>query len=759
MRINFKILNNIKLTRPNYSRANGFVVSNPFSGYKIDTFEPSFGMGSYCSPKNFQVKNLENLHCPACGLVMLTDKQITQYVNYVSSKRGQELHDALERYEDESVITNKPSKDKTGFGIYRPFKKEIVDIYKEMALEYPGYDLLELTQLQAMRCIKSLIAQQMAVVEELREYISQNFSEEDATELLKKIDGFEKQIKGEEEEHFARRKFVSAIKAMTDDKCAKEVDEILSKMPSSESDANSFFVKYSRVESPREIASQLVQRSTPTTEHLKPQAHGGSNSFSNYICDCEDCNSKRGITPFYDWIQTLPGFEERLQDYLNDVRMAIDNDKLDSKYDGYIESIVEVLEDMSEGEIILDVPEVTNPQKRALALKRREREIARLKNEHNRLCQTVEQFASEVKELEASQGFREAYQYGEITREIDEINLQLASLSESVQKLKAIIIPLQRKVEALKKDLAKAKTPLEKAGAKEALEQKEAQYRQKEEELALIEKRIIKLKRKKIAFKKQRKPYSVQENQLNERIETLRSIMARTDALSEKKDKLGNFEQKEVALRKRMSEIDARVDELKQYCAQISSKEGFLASNTSQHKRYFHQKELLRVADTILQNRTFRKIDSSSGLTKEVIEIAQKTIAQNVQEFEQMDEVRYFIYLDELSALERERVKLGLKLNEVVALSKEAASLQEQIDLLCQGKTPDEIRAEFNRLSCIRRTMYEIFKIDAKRAQLENMTRVIQRNEAAFRELEDYQSLTNAQYSDAVSRIVVDEVF
>lgn len=328
MRINQIIFNNFFLNKKQNVKENqtnyqtNFGMINPFAPRLKDTFEVSFTARDHCSTQNFKVKEIANLRCPACGLIMLTEDQISMYVRDVGTKKGQELVDTLEKYEDESVMTNKPSLDKTGFGIYRPIKKEIVDVYKRLALENPNEDLYGLTKIEAQRCIGELIAEQMEIIVEIEEYIKANYFDEEQEALLKKVSEYTKQIKGESKDTFARKKFIYAMRnSVNTPEQKKEMEAIASKMPTSENDINSFFVKYAKAATnAKDIASKFVNQSIPTAEHIIPKAAGGKDRLSNYICDCGDCNSRRGHVDFYNWLQTLPEFEDRLQLYVNDVR-------------------------------------------------------------------------------------------------------------------------------------------------------------------------------------------------------------------------------------------------------------------------------------------------------------------------------------------------------------------------------------------------------------------------------------------------------
>ncbi|MBR3604677.1 MAG: hypothetical protein IKL52_01460, partial [Candidatus Gastranaerophilales bacterium] len=279
MRINQVIFNNFFLNKKQNVQENkntyqtNFGMINPFAPRLKDTFEVSFTAKDHCSTQNFRIKEIPNLRCPACGLIMLTDEQIVLYIKDIASKQGSDLASALEKYEDESVMTNKPSLDKTGFGIYRPIKKDIVDIYKRLAIEYPNEDLLGLTKIEAARCINELIAQQMDVIAELENYINANFYDEENEALLKKVDEYKKQIRGESKDTFARKKFIYAMRnSVSTPEHKKEMEGIASKMPTSENNINSFFVKYAKAaKSAKDIASKFVNQSKPTAEHIIPK--------------------------------------------------------------------------------------------------------------------------------------------------------------------------------------------------------------------------------------------------------------------------------------------------------------------------------------------------------------------------------------------------------------------------------------------------------------------------------------------------------
>ena len=277
MQVNFQTFNIWRTKQTQNIKQKNFVVINPFAQSIKDEVQISFRANDYCSPKNFEIKNLKNLRCPVCGLIMMSEEQIASYINEVGNKKGQALIAALEKYEDESVVTGQmPKEEDENIGIYRPYKKQIVDIYKVLASENPNMNLLELTKLQAQRTINDLIAKQMIVIEELKAYIKSEYSEEKQAELLKRVKEYTEQIKGKKKEPFARQKFIFGMRKGLDEEHVAQMNAITTKMPTSENDINSFFVQYQRAESSKDIARQFVYQTRPTAEHIIPKAHGGA---------------------------------------------------------------------------------------------------------------------------------------------------------------------------------------------------------------------------------------------------------------------------------------------------------------------------------------------------------------------------------------------------------------------------------------------------------------------------------------------------
>ena len=742
----------------NYQVQN-FGIANPFAPISRDVVEISFG-ASRCSTQNFQIKNkIENLRCPACGLIMLTEKQISNFATEVGACRGEELIEALEKYEDESTLTGKPSQDKTGFGVYRPLKKEVVDVYKELARENPELNLLELTQLEATNCIQELIDKQMDVIWELEDYIKTNFDEETQKEFLDKIEGFVSQIQGETEETFARKKFIYAIDSLVQDADAKaKLKEITSKMPTSENDIDSFFVKYSHKTKPQEVAKALVKQTIPTAEHLIPKSKNGGNRLSNYICDCADCNSRRGNMDFYDWLKELPGFEERLQLYIEDVQEAIDAKKLSPEYDTYIELIVETIAALSEGELILEIPEIKNPEKKEVVMAKRGREVEKVKSKNEALIQKRDELAQEIMSLEKYPNFDEVNEHREIIERIAQVNEQIEEANAKLIELRKPINIAKEEIAALEAKKREATSPADRAELKRQISEKTQEYEELLDVYNKQESTLGKLRRKQVKLKKQRRYYNLKELAIAKKIEELKTLIQKINAINLKISKLGNPASKEEECQEKIRMIDEEITQKQQENAKIQQNEGFNSNDKSDFELYEHNLNLLTISQSLLSGRGYKKTGYSPASVREIVEIAQKELEKSVEELGKKDTVIFFLNTNDIYRLQIKKEEHQEKLAEYRATKEQISLLRQEIQSLVNNRTLDEIQKEFSTLSGEKRIIDEIHKISKKREKLDELTKIIRRNNSHIKELENYRTLSNNEWSELMSFIEVEDV-
>ncbi len=316
--------------------------------------------GFQCDEKAFEVKNINDLHCPICGLLMLNEKQQRSYMKDVANKKGEALKKALEKYENETeVVKNKEnSRNQT---IYRGVKQKIVTTLKELALRYPDLDLSELVKLKRKESLNKLIREQLAIFSEIERLIQNSkMNRRERRRILRKLEMYKKMAKDTTNSDFKRKVFIEDIQSeISSYTTRKKIKTIAQKLPSSKTKEDAFFVKYSSEGTTnQDIAWSLISQSIVTAEHLIPKSNSGPNSTENYICDCNDCNSKRSNTPFYVWMKNKEAkFQKGLQQYLYDVQNALKNKIISSKYKDYISDIIDTIAKLSNGEIILKKPE------------------------------------------------------------------------------------------------------------------------------------------------------------------------------------------------------------------------------------------------------------------------------------------------------------------------------------------------------------------------------------------------------------------
>lgn len=771
MRINFQIFNNLITQRraDTHFKTENRSVINPFAFDSKDKIELSF-TSAYCSPKNFEVKKIPNLYCPACGLIMLTEEQVKEYVADVSSKKGEELVAAIEKYEDESFITNKPPRNTNGLGVYRPQKKEIAQIYKKLALENPTKNLLELTQIEAQRRIDALIRQQMHVMDEISLYVEENFEDESSEKksLTKKINKFIEQIEGTSEDVFSRKKFISALRATDIPEVAKnDIEEIASKMPTSKNDINSFFVKYSnKAKSAGEIASVFVQETLPTTEHLKPKARGGADNIANYICDCADCNSRKGDMYFLDWVKTKPGIEQRLQAYLNDIRIVIDDDELDSEYDTYIEKIVDTIETLTKGEIVLKVPEVTNPRKKAAIIAKRAKEVESYISENNKLIAQRNFIQQEINRLMEYPDFEVADRYRKVVEDTEQSDVVIG-LQVQIEKLKEALTNLRKEVKTARGLARNKKGANQKEELQELIAAKEARIVTLGQEIKDLTQQLEDYRKQAVESGQDFILFTQKLKKLEARISVIRELKVAQTAQEEVSTQLAASIQKENVLLDEIAEYEKIVNECNALNEQIEKRSGRFKINTDDYNEYQEQKNILKEMQNMLDSKNFKKSTFNAGLARKGIEIAIATISKTVEELEGKDSVQYYVNAarargaskkietirKKLEEIQEETKKIKEKLGEIEQEIKKQKEARAQVEGVDTQNTLEEITAIYDTLVRERQTINEIFKMTARRVRLEQLNALIQKNNFYLGKLENYEELTNSLYAEYKSEI------
>ena len=735
-------------------------VSNPFALNK-DTLELSF-TSQHCSEKNFEIKNIPNLRCPACGLIMLTEAQINTFANEVSDKKGEDLVSVLEKYENENTITGKESKDKTGCGIYRPIKKQVVDVIKKLALEHPESNLSDLVRLQASKCIKELIVSQMLVVKEVEEYIKTNVENlDERQELLEKLDKYVEQIKGVSNETFARKKFIYNIKRSTSNiDNRNDIEAIASKMPTSETDVNSFFVKYAnKAENSRDIAKKLVDQGIPTAEHMKPKSKGGKDRISNYICDCADCNSRRGNVDFDEWVRQTPEFEERLQEYVNDVQDLIDFDLLSPKYDDYAQVIINTIAELTEGEVVLEIPDTTNPSKIQNLMKKRKKEIEIMQIQHRELVDQRDSLSKEIAGVEAYKNFKFYDDYREIKEEIENIKKEIEDKEYLVTSLKTPLQSLKNELDSLLDCIELAPSEEAKKSLLDEYNQKFKNYNELSSHFEKHEATLDRLKQRQTKLRKQSRQYIQKIEKLDGRIVYLTEARSKIVKIEEKIENLRNIVSKSDELEERIKETEKEIERMNLQNQEISSNGKFSLSDMKKYNQFLHKNELLGVSDRLLESRAYKKTGYHVGLTREIIEIARDVIVREIDELQNQDDVIYFNNVSQIKKLDSKKKNDVEKYQEAQRASLQLKNLEEDLLKLSNGKTSQELEKEYKMCQEERDTITYILGITKKRQDLEHLTRIIKQNEQQLEKLKDFDKMSNSQYAQIVDYIELQTVF
>ena len=164
-----------------------------------------------CSVKDFKLKEIPNLHCPVCGLVMLNDEQRKAFIDDVAPKTGENLIEALTKYEVATDLVGEHPRNEQKT-IYRSLKAKIIEVIKQTAKQYPKLNLLQIVRLKRNEFLTPLIKQQLAITAELEEYLeSVELTEEERKTIKGIISEYKSQILGESDVEFKRKNYIHAL--------------------------------------------------------------------------------------------------------------------------------------------------------------------------------------------------------------------------------------------------------------------------------------------------------------------------------------------------------------------------------------------------------------------------------------------------------------------------------------------------------------------------------------------------------------------
>ena len=710
MRINFQNIYFKPIQQRKQQNANCAtlpVLKNDVFESRLQTFT-----GMRCSPDSFKIKELDDLRCPACGLVMLNGEQQKKFIGDVYNKTGQKLVKTLEAYEDETIILKDKSKSKQR-SIYRPLKQEVVNVIKELALKYPDKKIDELVKIQAQTALDELIKKQLAVVGELEEYVNANIkSNEEWQNIFEITAKYKAQIVGEDAEQFQRKRFIYALSNVTaDEKAQKEINKIISKLPNSKNEINSFFVKYSQGRSAKEIASKFVYESRSSAEHLVPQAKKGKNNTANYICDCADCNSNRGDMDFNVWMKEIPNFEENLQEYLEEVRAALDENRLDCKYETYIEDVIATIKNLSNGEIKLYPPESKDNSKKGMMLERRRKEIRRIEQEIQKQKQQRQQLKDEIGILEKHPQYKNVVQLRLTEGKIKETKLRIKSFQAKIQNSKTSTEQIQNNIKELEIKLAKLTRKKETIqGDIDSTVDIEDRIREKEAQIFAV-------------------------NVINGKINELTSQTKEEPRLLERKE----FLQKETG------ELQAKNESILQ--TKKIDEDG-----KEKYQKALHCEKLLETAQENINELNKKRRKQNKDMI-ELLDLSIEILERRLATLNMQPSVQFYRNSEKIEKNQIEIQKIQKKLDEIATIKKMIESLEKQALENGDNKTIQQLTAEYQILLDERKVIEKIKGIDKLRTQLKQLEETISYNEGVLSQLHDYRTMTSEKFTSLVDGI------
>lgn len=707
-----------------------------------DTVKISFG-GKYCSTDNFKVKRIENLKCPVCGKLMLSDKQINSFVKDVAPKKGEELIQALEKYEDDYVFTNKKLSQKTG--IYRPVSQAAVDIIKLLAKENPNEDLYGLFQIQKQKSIQELIPMQLDVMKKFEEYALSHATDDEHKEKLKSlIEEYTKQIYGLSETQFARKAFISAaVGSFSDETEKEEVNQIVQDMPNSKSKVHAFFIKYgNKISNSEDAAKSLVVQAIPTTEHIQPRSKGGENMLSNYIADCGYCNNTRLSLNFYEWMKEIPDFQEKLQEYLSEVQEAIDKGTLDLEYQKYIPAVIEKIENLSNGQIKLQLTESKAPKIVAQTPAEKRKKTKELGQIIEKMIVKRDNLYVEISEIEDTEEYGLYTQYESLSRKISESMDKKNKLEEELQRLEKaqsktshIVIPFFRKT-ASKSD----KDAFRAHSIKMRIKKRQEEKRKLCDDIKKLktEKRAIAVKIPAISdIEAQISKLSVKQSEKNEIMSEIqkcrRVIGSKTGVLQ--------------------SNIQAsdKFSELKEQNKKILAK-GFDVSDTADYDEYKRDIELLAQGERIKTER--KRAENWPGAMYEIFDIGIASLRERIRVLSKKESVIYFENIERMQKLYADMDEYSSRLAGIYEAEEQHDILYRRLLEISKEIGDIDIDSEIERLNQKKSLLEKIKQIKSMKAEYKKLSDTIAHNQQIHAQMQNYNLLSTVEFSRLYKSII-----
>lgn len=749
------IFNNIFIKKQDiiYKKYNVFSISNPIDTVEFtgkNKNESASEVNLTCSEDSFEVKFIENLRCPSCQKLMLSPGQRKTFINDIKGKSGKQLVKALSKYEDDSIFTKDSTKHES---IFRAQKNEIVQEIKRLALENPYFTVKDIVKLKGISCLENLIKEQLKVVEELESYLmSANITSEEYETLIYIIETYKDQMQDCINERFQRQNFILALDNTVQDKSIQEkINEIISKLPKSDDNIDSFFVKYASDEFDEEIIiGNLVANTIPTTEHLVPRSKNGKNNLANYICDCASCNSSRRNKDFKTWMKEIPDFEKNLQEYINIVGQSMANDDLSEIYTRYIPSVIKTISRLSNGEINLKSPTIKSKE-----TIRRENEYSKILTKISTLRAKLEESRAEIEQLKQYPLYdkiRRKVKDSEekqaiIQREIDALREKEAEKElHSLKSLKGSLASTYMRIaEAMSKDedtrrLIKTKESLERQIKNIDEEQIKREASEIREQIRVLNSKLEEVKEEGIQRLDRELELEKQIGQLDERINKISRLIALINECEILSLKLMELDKQINVYIKRNQALELENQSIKEGYPNSFDDEVFL--------NYLHKIDLLENANKRLENNKLKK----EKMLYELILQAKKSLEQEISEDSKSQKVRF--YLNEREIAENENIishakQKAQKMKDAIAALDD---YRKELNELLQGETLEDIQERQDKNLEEYSTISKIRNIQTLKDKLESLEQIYKHDAEIFEELKNYETMPRDKFNYLIGK-------
>jgi len=713
-----------------------------------------------CSEKDFKLKDIPNLHCPVCGLVMLNPTQRKTFVDDVAPKTGEALIEALNKYEDETALVGSDDPLNEHKTIYRPLKAKILEVIKRTAKQNPNLNLLQIVKQKRTEFLAPLIKQQLSITSELEEYLETVEISEDERKTIKGIiEEFKSQILGESEVEFKRKNYIHALSNVVEDpEIQEKITGIIECLPQSKNDVNSFFVKYSKeAKSSRTIASKFVDQSIPTAEHLKPRSKGGKNNTDNYICDCADCNSARCNTDFDEWLREKPELAGNLQKYIEDIQKIIDEGNFPVAYDSYVDEVVKTIAKLSYGKLKLKVPKSKSQRINDTVTQKRQAELDEIKKTMADLYRRKELLKEKIEVLEEDSRFSDIVQLELVRKQIEKFKAKLLTISEnlsSYQKDKKEVLDVLDRITFLQIRLVQGDGSTREEIAKLNEQQNKSRLAELEAKINVAQKTIDTLTNKLNRLEKREKTLSesvVSTDEVEKQIKEISRILTNYNSnnyrINALKDEI--FDEKMIS--ERLKDLRAEILKLKSENISLKSNNNDVSKDRSQYEAYLNKVKMFEAGDEILS--LYQEGSKLPKQTPNLIEIAQESIRNDIAELMKVDSVQYFVNIDRINALREEQEILKERLAEISSIKEQLSQLELKALEALEGNDYEELNKRLDKLTRTKNTVSEIKHISELKAELEIIEDTISHNENILYQLRNFKNMSSEQFQEYISMI------